>query len=194
MPDYTVISDVSLTLCALLEDALHLLDPLMQVQSSDLQDANTMKTHPAHLTLFLFEIIEDPSARNRPHVRQVQAPNIIVRKPPMALLLRYMVTPWSEERATDQKILGRVLETLYDGAIISGTKLQGKLLNTDVSLKINLAPITLEDRTRVWHSVQKPYRLSLTYEVRVVNIDASAARQVAQVQGRTIVPHMPEDS
>jgi len=192
MPNYNVISDVSLTLQALLKGALNALDPQMQVDVSDLQ--GTINTSPAHLTLFLFEIVEDSSARNRPHVRQVVPPDVIIRKPPMALLLRYMIKPWSGDRITDQKIMGRVLETLYDGAIISGTKLQGQLLNTDVSLKINLAPITLEDRTRVWYSVQKPYRLSLTYEVRVVNIDSEIARQVGQVRDRVVVPYMPEDS
>jgi len=33
----------------------------------------------------------------------------------------------------------------------------------------------LEERARVWYAIQKPYRLSVTYEVRVVNLDAIGA-------------------
>jgi hypothetical protein len=84
-----------------------------------------------------------------------------------------------------------VIETFYDNANIAGTKLQGGLANTDAVLNINLAPITLEDRTRVWYSVQKPYRLSLTYEVRVVNLDSTLQKRTGLIQSRKISMERP---
>lgn len=189
MPDANVISDVSLTLQRVLHDSLVSLDPQFFVDVSDLQ--GQMSTSPLHLTIFLFEVVEDPSAKNRPPVREVINQAVFTRKPPVALLLRYMLTPWSGDRMTDHKILGKVIETLYDGAIIVGPKLQGGLANTDAVLNVNMAPITLEDRTRVWYSVQKPYRLSLTYEVRVVNLDSTLQERTGLVQSRRITPERP---
>jgi hypothetical protein len=189
MPDANVISDVSLTLQQVLHDSLVSLDPQFFVEVSDLQ--GQMSTSPLHLTIFLFEVVEDPSAKNRPPVRQVVNQAVLTRKPPVALLLRYMLTPWSGDRITDHKILGKVIETLYDGANIAGSKLQGGLANTDAVLNINMAPITLEDRTRVWYSVQKPYRLSLTYEIRVVNLDSTLVKRTGLIQSRRITPERP---
>ena len=109
----------------------------------------------------------------------------------MALLLRYMMTPWSGDRLTDHRLLGRTLQVLYDGAIISGTHLQGGLAGTDQALKVTLAPITLDERAGVWFAIQKPYRLSITYEVRVINLDAltvDAATPVSQRVSRYVGP------
>jgi hypothetical protein len=190
MADFNVIADASKTLQEFLRAALLPLDPNFLVDVSDLQ--GNIATAPLHLTLFLYEIVEDPSARNRPHVREVVPPDVRIRKPPAALMLRYMMTPWSGDRLTDHKIMGRVVQTLYDHAIIAGPDLQGGLAGTDAALKITMAPISLEDRARVWFSVQKPYRLSINYEVRVVNVDSELERGAGQVRSRTIVPHQPE--
>jgi Pvc16 N-terminal domain len=119
--------------------------------------------------------------RNRPHVLTTTVPDLTRKRPPMALLLRYMMTPRSGDRVTDHRIMGRTLQVLYDGAILSGVRLQGTLIGTDEALKVTLAPITLEERARVWYAIQKPYRLSVTYEVRVVNLDSEDAEHIAPV-------------
>jgi hypothetical protein len=59
------------------------------------------------------------------------------------------------------------------------------LHNTDEALKVTLSPLNLEERTRVWQSVQKPYRLSIYYEVRVVNLDSGEGVSVTPVTRRT---------
>jgi len=189
VPDFNVVADVSTTLFTLLNAAL---TPLgAQAQISDLQ--GQIQTNPARVTLFLFEVVEDPSAKNRSKVR-VPPPlppppppkAIFQRKPPMALLLRYMLTPWSGDPATDHKMLGKVMQTLYDGAILSGTQLQGNsLVGTDQALKITLSPLTLEERAQVWYAIEKPYRLSVTYEVRVVNLDAVTIDTIVPVRQRS---------
>jgi hypothetical protein len=177
--DSGVIADVSDTLRAHLSSSLAPLGAVAELH--DLQ--GNIATNPARLTLFLYEASEDPSARNRPRVRAVVPPDVLVAKPPMALLLKYLLTPWSGSRLTDHRILGRTLQVLYDGAILSGTLLQGGLSGTDQALKVTLSSLSLEERTRVWYSVQKPYRLSVAYEVRVVNLVSTvleAARPISQ--------------
>jgi Pvc16 N-terminal domain len=191
VPDYSVIADVSATLQAVLTAAYQPLDPAAPpvAQISDLQ--GNIATDPARVTIFLFETVEDPSAKNRPRVRVPPPPapppppnRIYSQKPPMALLLRYMMTPFSGDRLTDHRLLGRTLQVLYDGAIISGTQLQGGLADTDQALKVTLAPITLDERARVWFAIQKPYHLSITYEVRVINLDALTVETATPVSQR----------
>lgn len=191
MANYEVIADVSATLRATLKVAmessvtstgdpdLSLSDVAVEFLDVDLPPSTKM------LTLFLFEVGEDPTARNHARVRETDPPDFKIRKPPMALLLRYLLTPWGGDQPTQQKILGRTLQALYDKPVFSGIDLQGVLQNTDEMLKVTLSPLSLEDRTRVWHSVQKPYRLSVAYEVRVVNLDATEAVSVTPVTRRT---------
>jgi hypothetical protein len=185
MPAYNVIADVSQTLQTALTNALTVFGaPPPIVEVHDLQ--GPIPTAPARLTLFLFEAGEDPSVKNRPRVQASAPPNIVSTKPPMGLLLKYLVTPWSGDRITDHKILGRTLQVFYDAPILSGTQLRSGLAETDQALKVTLAPLTLDERARVWYAVQKPYRLSLTYEVRVVNLDAEIITTTRQVSTRVL--------
>lgn len=186
MPDFNVIADVSLTLQNVLTDALSILlpapPPIAQVH--DLQGA--ISQSPATLTLFLFDVGEDPSARNRPRVRDVVPPDVTIRKPPLALTLRYLMTPWSGDRLTDHRILGRVMQTLYEGAIISGPQLAGGLAGSDQAIKISPAMLTLDERSRVWFALQRSYHLSVAYEMRVINIDPDAVDRRRPVAARQL--------
>jgi hypothetical protein len=192
MSDYPVVGDVSETLRAFISGGLSTLVPPPTVEVHDLQGA--IPTTPAHVTICLYDVVEDPSAKNRPR-RRVPRPGgvLLIEKAPMALLLRYMITPWSGTRAADHQILGRVMQILYDGAIIHGAALQGGLAGTSEALKVTMAPIPLQDRFWLWQAVHAAYRISVTYEVRVVNLDAiepvGATRPVAD---RELVGHAPE--
>ncbi len=203
MPDFNVIANVSDTMVSVLTESLKAVDPLGTGSApiAILHDLTEppVATRPV-LTVFLFEVVEDPSARNRRRVRQpANSKEITISKPPMALLLRYLLTPWSSgndetNRKLEHRMLGRVAQTFYDGAIISGTDLKGEgddpggsgLSGSSEALKLTMAPLTLEDRTRVWAAVNQPYHLSLTYEVRVVNLTPTPGNAVPIVSSRDI--------
>ncbi|CAB3778745.1 hypothetical protein LMG28614_00712 [Paraburkholderia ultramafica] len=186
MPDFSVVASVSETLQTVLSKAVSKLDdPAPTAEIHDLQ--GNIPTTPARLTIFLFEVSEDPSARNKPRVREVSGPNVTLTKPPMALVLRYLITAWGGDRLTEHRLLARALQVLYDGAIVSGPDLQGvSLKNSTEVLKITLAPLTLEERTRVWFALARPYRLSLSYEVRVVNLDSETTESRRPVSSQHI--------
>jgi hypothetical protein len=179
--NFEVIAAVSDTLKVTLKEALTASIPTAEVEFLDVDKPPAKET----LTIFLFEVGEDPSARNHARVRETEPPNLQIRKPPMALLLRYLMTSWGGDHLTMQKILGRTMQVLYDKPVLSGLDLQGVLKNTDETLKVTLSPLSLEERTRVWHAVQKPYHLSVSYEVRVVNLDSAEGVNVAPVTRRT---------
>jgi hypothetical protein len=192
VPDYSVVADVSETLRTLLTEGFKVFGGA-QPPIAVLEDfgGGQIPTNPARLTLFLFDVTEDVSMRNRRPLQGLAPPSLTLQKPPMALLLRYLMTPWAGDRVTEQRILGRTLQVLYDDAIINGPQLQGGLAGTSQALKVKLTPIDLEDRTRVWFSVQRPYRLSLTYEVRVVNLDSVEQETRPPVSARQLEPASP---
>ncbi len=184
MGDFGVISDVSETIVGALDAELAKLTPRARAELNDLSGAV-----PAGLvlTVTLYEILEDAASRNRPRVQQTTTGAVTVtRKPPMALLLRYLLTPWGGDQPTEQRMAGKAMQVLYDDAILDGLALKGTLAGGRDTLKITLAPLSLEDRTRVWWAIQKPYRLSLNYEIRVVNLDTLDATSRPVVRSRVL--------
>lgn len=174
MADFNVISDASKTLQKVLAAALHSLSPPVDVQVNDLFVTIGVPPPTPLLTITLYEVIEDPSARNRPTRRKIDrvTGKVISTRAPAAMLLRYILAPWSGKVDTDHVILGRAIQTLYDNAIISGADLVGTLFTAQEALKVTMVPMSIEDRTHVWRSIESKYRLSANYEVRVVNIDS----------------------
>lgn len=193
MPPPPVIADVSETLRSVITAGLSGLTPAPPPVAV-LSDLNVpIALTPPVLTVYLYDIVEDPSARNRPPARRSAPPDMEIVKAPMALLLRYMLTPWSPDARTDQQILGHVLQTLYDSAILSGPQLVGSSLrNTAEALKVTFAPMPMHDRTLLWQSLQQPFRLSLAYEVRVVNLESTVTQRVRPVAERALDTTLPE--
>jgi hypothetical protein len=187
-----VISDVSAVLEQLLTDAMSTLmaPPAPIAEIHDL--TGVIPAAPPRLTMFLYDIREDPSMRNRPKVREPDGNGFQVRKPPMALCLHYLLTAWGGSRITEERMLGRVLQALYDQPILSGAMLTGSLAGLDEPIHITLVPLTLEEKARVWWSIQKPYRLSLNYEVRVANIASETVIGAQAVTGRTLDSALPD--
>ena len=190
MADYPIIDDVSETLKAVLASGLSTLTPVPTVQVHDLQ--GPISTTTAQVTICLYDVIEDPSAKNRARRKRPDAGgNLRIEKPPMALLLRYMITPWAGTRTAEHQLLGRVVQILYDGAILHGSVLQGGLAGTSDALKIMMSPIPLQERFWLWQAVQKAYRISVTYEIRVVNLDALEGQIVRPTATRNLGYHVP---
>ncbi|MGI9333171.1 MAG: DUF4255 domain-containing protein [Gammaproteobacteria bacterium] len=184
MPDSSVIADVSETLEAFLTNAFTTIVPAPVAEVHDLQGA--ISTTPARMTIFLYEMIEDPSVRNRPPTQRLSGTNLRSTRTPVPLILRYLLTAWSGDRLTDHRIMGRAIQALHDDALLSGPQLQGGLAGTSEAIKLKLAPLTLEELTRVWSSVNQPYRLSVTYDVRVIRIDSNDVSTQPPVRSRTL--------
>jgi hypothetical protein len=185
-----VISAVSETLEARLTAGLSSLgNPPPIAQLHDL--ATVVTGDPPTVTLFLYQVIEDRSVRNRAKTTRIVNGNVMVSKQPLGLCLHYMVSAWGGDRHTEQRMLGRVLQVLYDDAILDGPELAGALAGTPASLNISLAQLELEDRARVWSAIGQTYRLSVNYEVRVVNIDAETEVGTVPVRERRLGTGVP---
>ena len=148
---------------------------------AELHDLTTTpSTSPPRATLFLYDVVEEPTSRNRPKTSELVGGGT---PGPQAAARHCACTTWSRawggDRVTEQRILGRVLQVLYDDAIIDGAELQGVLAGTTAELRVCLAPMQLDDRARVWFAIGQTYRLSVNYEVRVVDVDAERSPRPA---------------
>lgn len=209
MPDFNVIENVSQTLVELIGQAIRIVDPTAnesEVPSAVLHDLRSEPTidgsRPGVVAITLVEAREDGPSRNRPDriaPSSGGSPKLRRRKPPMALRLRYLITPWANEnagRAFEHRLLGRVLQLFHENSILSGAELKGSgdfsttrdsgLSGSDEALKVSLAPLSFEEQTRFWHAVQLKYRPSLTYEVRVVNLDVTLETSESIVHDRIL--------
>lgn len=175
MSDYTVISAVSDTLKQTLTANItasgipglsgvhiHLLSP------KEMQDAG----HTSGISLWLYKVTRMAEMLNEPPERV--GPNLVARTP-LPVLLFYLITPFSPHPDTRHVLLGRVLQVLYDHAILRGSDLQGVLANTTEQLRVNLEALSLEELSLVWEALNEPYQLSVTYLVQVAKIDSEFA-------------------
>jgi Pvc16 N-terminal domain len=181
-----VISAVSATLESRLTAGLKILGG-QNPPVAQLHDLVTPVTEdPPTVTLFLYQILEDPSVRNRAGTQRIVNGEALRRRQPLGLRLQYMITAWGGDRHTEQRMLGRVLQVLYDDAILEGLDLAAGLAGSDEQIDVSLSPIELEDRARVWSAIGQTYRLSINYQVRVVRVNAETETGATPVRERRI--------
>jgi hypothetical protein len=131
---------------------------------SDLQDNDSVQ-----LSIYLYQITENASTKNQ---IPVQGDGAQVRKAPLALDLHYLVTPLVGTVIDQQIILGKVMQVLYDRAILQGADLTGSLASSGQEVRVILNPVPYEELTRLWQSMEMSYRLSVVYLVRVIMVDS----------------------
>jgi hypothetical protein len=127
------------------------------------------------LSVWLYRVLRDEERLNAPPVRV--GPDL-VRRPPLPLRLHYLLTPVTatdaaDGTATEQVILGKVLQIFHDTCRLRGVSLRDDFSGTEIDLHLRLESLTVDELTRVWDALEAPYRLSVSYEVSVVEIDIS---------------------
>lgn len=136
-----------------------------------------------YLSLYLYRIVENGDMKNRP---PEQINTSFLRYPPLSLNLFYLITPLTNSADNDHKLLGKTMQILYDNAIVKGAALQGVLIHTAEELRIILNPISMEDLTKLWSAFMRSYRLSVSYEVKVIYIDSERETAGERVRRKRI--------
>jgi hypothetical protein len=185
MANFTVIQAVGQTLSDLLwayiegDPIVHNNNIINRQERISLRSPHDLKEqsqNPGHLSLFLYRIVEDGCLKNQPFQ---PADGNFQRHPPLALDLFYLVTPNTGDVKNDHLLLGKVMQVFYDNAIIKKEALQGALRENVQELRLLLNPISMEDITKLWNAFMMSYRLSVSYEVRVVYLDSARPLQEA---------------
>ena len=177
MSSSSVISDVTQTLEALLVDG-QLPKSSFEVSLKSPADEKVSPSMKPKVNLFLFRVSENPFAKNQDW--QPVTPDTL-RRPPLALNLSYVLTPYAEDKLDEQRVFGEALRVLYENSVVPAAALRGGLENTAEELKVDLCHLSMEQQTQVWNALGQPYRLSACYEVRMVLIDSATERRATRV-------------
>lgn len=192
MSEYTVITAVNQTLKTLLWSRMQ---PDGGIVSAILGDEAKISFEPITkllkdseadqpcLSLFLYHVTENSDMKNRPLER---LDDRFLRYPPLCLNLSYLITPLTSNGDNDHKLLGKTMQILYDNAVVKGSALEGSLQNTAEELRIALHSMTLEEISKLWGALSRPYHLSVAYEVKVIYIDSLRETEGKQVQRKRI--------
>lgn len=137
------------------------------------------------INLYLYRVCADPSFKNEPwRGDRVTPPN---RQPALSLQLSYLLTPLGarpSEGTFDagddaHTMLGIAMRTLHENPVLNEVHINGfdadvvlpaSLQNAFEQVKITLAPMSLDELSKIWSTINKPYRLSVAYEVSVVQL------------------------
>ncbi len=110
--------------------------------------------------------------------------------PPLSLNLYYLLNTYGtttaagsdtlQDEIVAHDLLGSAMRILNDYPILTSAiettggqqVLDPDLLNASEAIKVTLDPLSLEDLSKVWTALSRPFRPSAAYEVSVVQIDS----------------------
>lgn len=133
------------------------------------------------INLFLYKVQENPTLKNMDWQVKHGEPNQLV-PPPLSLNLFYLMTPYAPNdpqtgNSTAHEILGEAMRVFYENPVVHEDYLADGLKDAREQIKIMLNTLELEELSRVWNTFTQPFRLSVLYEVSVVQLDMLSERE-----------------
>lgn len=129
------------------------------------------------INLFLYKVQENSYFKNKDWEVSPNNPNSIV-PPPLSLNLYYLLTPYAQNDAetgntSAHEILGDAMRVLHQFPSIPSEHLSLGLADAREQLKIIQVPVDIDELSKVWSTFNTPFRLSVAYEIAVVQLDQS---------------------
>lgn len=140
----------------------------MQVSLNDPEEMQSNNVEG--VSVWLYRIERDDQGLNDPPTRPT--PTRLVPTP-LPLRLHYLITPIVAidpafplvSPGREQEILGKAMQLLYERPVLRGVELRDTLTGSDERVSTRLEPMSLEEITRIWNALERPYQLSVSYEV-----------------------------
>lgn len=179
MSDYTVIKLVNARLREVLfqgmtGEAAQYFSELDDVYVGSPRETAELQTKT--LSVFLYQVTEDPYMKNRPPVQSNG--NSRLRMPPMALSFHYLITPFLADPEGNALVLGKVLETMYDNSTLT---LVDPVTQQTEEVRVVLETLSLSELAEVWEALREPYRVSMAYQLRVPKLESTRQMAVTPV-------------
>ena len=189
MSDYKVLSEVGQSIINVLWQQIQV-DPdlVTLINSANLISLESPAEHQGNgndtalLSVYLYRITEDPFMKNR---CSVEGSGGRIRKPPLSLDLYYLITPLLKAPRDQQIVLGKIMQILYDRPTLEGPDLAGSLATSGDIVRVVLNTVPLQEVSWVWQALETPYRLSITYTVRVTMLDSTVEQADQPVLSQT---------
>jgi hypothetical protein len=127
-------------------------------------------------------------------------------EPALSLELFYLMTPFAarpqpnDTEDAAHRMLGQAMLVLHEHPILNRIHIPGFdadsvlpdfLLNSYEDIRVRLHPVSMDELSKIWSTIGKPYRLSVAYEVTLVQltptIPATQGGGLVQSTGLTVV-------
>lgn len=140
----------------------------------------------SRINLFLYKVQENPVLKNMDWQVKPGSPNQLV-PPPLSLNLFYLMTAYNKNdprggNAQAHEILGDAMRVFYEYSIVPEIYLSPELATSREQVKIMLNTLDLDELSKVWATFTKAFRLSVLYEVSVVQLDMLPERERVMAQ------------
>jgi Pvc16 N-terminal domain/IPT/TIG domain len=181
MSNSTAIKDVTRGLQQLL---ISQLSPISSAAQVSLLPPGQPLPSGLGVNLYLYRVMESPFTKNEPWPGDRKTPPS--DSPALGVELSYLLTPFapapdpSTTTGDDaHTMLGAAMLALHQYPILNNvhtkgfdadTVLPADVLNSFEQIKIRLAVTSLEELSKIWATINQPYRLSVAYEVSLVEL------------------------
>jgi hypothetical protein len=127
------------------------------------------------INLFLYKVQESPTLKNMDWQVSPGDPAQLV-PPPLSLALFYLLTPYAQNdpqagNTTAHEILGEAMRVFYENPIVPQDYLVAGLKDAREQVCVMLNAPDIEELSQLWNTFSQPFRLSVPYEVSVVQLD-----------------------
>lgn len=127
------------------------------------------------INLFLYKVQENPSLKNLDWQVKRGEPTRLV-PPPLSLNLFYLMTSYAVNdqqtgNSSAHEILGEAMRVFYENTFVPQDYLVDGLKDARERIKIIQNTLNLDELSQVWSTFTQPFRLSILYEISVVQLD-----------------------
>lgn len=195
MSSFLAIGGVSSTLRSLLHDRMQLPTGVtrndLRITVSTPQEEEDDEADGPRINMFLYRTTENPALKNQMIPGEGHPSEY--GHPPLSLVLHYLMTAYG---TTDDNgvvnetlahfLMGSAMRVMHDYPIVTESLMTVNSPATEIlheslrgeheRIKISLDPIGLDDLSKVWTALTRPYRLSAAYSISVVQIESRRIR------------------
>ena len=133
------------------------------------------------VNLFLYKIEENSFLKNQDSTLKPGNSSELLATP-LSLNLYYLLTPYAQNdpqtgNTTAHEILGEAMRVFYENSIIPQKYLETDLQTAREDFRIVYTALDPEELSRLWTTFAQPFRLSVRYQVSVIQVDQSVATE-----------------
>jgi len=168
------INDINKTLHTILRQHFGLDDQDAQIIFGPPTDDSSSDNTKTGMYVFLYNIIEDPFLRNQPN-EIAGGEHILSKRPPVGINLYYMLTPFSSpiegreslDEIKAHTLIAKAIRGFHENGVVNPKFFPPNTVLGRSKVRISPVQMNLEEITKIWGSFDKPFKLSMCYEVSI---------------------------
>lgn len=186
---YPAIAATSQAICGLLQSAAAD-TPEFTTAGISLVTPTGLQKAPAEkmaLTVCMYRVAVEQVRRNLTPRRE---PDGRLHRPPVPVNLHYLVTAWSTDAVTQQRLLGWAIRVLHNTSTLPAGLLnqfgpEETVFRSDETVELIFEGLSRQDTTDAWEQAQSNQQPSATYVARTIEIETDLEiHEYAPVQTR----------